>query len=703
MTEENRTMIMNTIRWRVAWALMGLALASLPVRAATNSWTGSSGNDWFAAGNWSLGHVPQGGESVWVTNVPNTILLTNSTACLSSFVIAKTSLVFTNWNTALTATNVTVGNGGCLTVPPAFSDSAMSNRIFIVCTHLTLENGGVISVSSNGYLRGYGPAKGTVSANTAWGGGGGHGGKGGNSIQGGLAGSESGSVGFPDNPGSGGFDGGPGYGGNGGGVVKIQAGGTVVIDGTVQADGQSSQQEGWPYCGGGGAGGSIFITCDAFGGSGLLKANGGNGHPTLVSMAYAGAGGGGRIAIHYQSLSGTPAVKFSTKAGQGFSSINPTHWAAEANNGTVYLSKTNLLSNTLKDQLFSGVRLVIPSFTSWTVSDLTVSNCAVFLEMTGMQVNVTGHLRVDQSGVFGLGTGAILTCNGNLILTNGGALYVYSGPTIGTTSYGALVDIGGDMLVGPSSWVYPFCDREKGGSVLFQMKNIVIATNAGFNADARGWKRNMGPGKGGLASNPAFCGGGGYGGTGGAGYTDAAAGSVYGSLYAPIEPGSGGGGANFGGDGGGAIRIMASGMFHLKGTLTANGGDYGYSIAAHNGGGGSGGGILIHGAQVTGDSTAILRANGGNYNAPGDAPTCGGGGGGRIAVWQRMPDSLSVELRADQIPDGVLVTNSLAAYLGSLSTAYGTGRENPPGTNSASAGTAVFIRGPLCGPVFLFD
>jgi hypothetical protein len=154
-------------------------------------------------------------------------------------------------------------------------------------------------------------------------------------------------------------------------------------------------------------------------------------------------------------------------------------------------------------------------------------------------------MRIGTGGVLGLCTGANVTCGGNLSVTNGGKLLVFGGRTNALASYGSLVDVEGDISVAASSWVYPVSHRVNGGAVLFRARSVSIAASGGFNADARGWKKDKGPGKGGVAVNPAFRGGGGYGGKGGWGglSTDKASpGANYGYSNAPAGPGSGGGG-----------------------------------------------------------------------------------------------------------------------------------------------------------------
>jgi len=107
-------------------------------------------------------------------------------------------------------------------------------------------------------------------------------------------------------------------------------------------------------------------------------------------------------------------------------------------------------------------------------------------------------------------------------------------------------------------------------------------------------------------------------------------GSTYDSLRDPSLPGAGGGGYGpgvFGGQGGGAIRLIGPGAtFHVAGRLTANGliGDYGYT---HGGGGGAGGTVRLVAARLEGPGS--ISADGGTGR---NFAVAGGGGGGRIAL-----------------------------------------------------------------------
>ena len=142
--------------------------------------------------------------------------------------------------------------------------------------------GGVV-----GSLHGRGPGGGN-SAVGASAGGGGHGGFGGCNLTG--YGLTNGLALAPLGPGSGG--GGrdaSNTGGNGGGLVRIEARGSVVLDGSLLANGANRAGS----SAGGGSGGGVFVTCRSLVGSGVIAANGEN----ADAAKYAGGGGGGRIAV----------------------------------------------------------------------------------------------------------------------------------------------------------------------------------------------------------------------------------------------------------------------------------------------------------------------------------------------------------------------------------------------------------------------
>ncbi|KAK1367713.1 MraZ [Heracleum sosnowskyi] len=122
--------------------------------------------------------------------------------------------------------------------------------------------------------------------------------------------------------------------------------------------------------------------------------------------------------------------------------------------------------------------------------------------------------------------------------------------------------------------------------------------------------------------------GGGHGGRGASclksNYTKYWGGDVYAwsTLSEPWSYGSKGGGMSaehqFGGSGGGRVKLVVEDIIFLNGSILAEGGDGGFE-----GGGGSGGSIIVHAKKLKGFGT--ISAAGGRGWA--------GGGGGRISVY----------------------------------------------------------------------
>jgi len=187
--------------------------------------------------------------------------------------------------------------------------------------------------------------------------------------------------------------------------------------------------------------------------------------------------------------------------------------------------------------------------------------------------------------------------------------------------------------------------------------NLAIETGASILGDATGYTggingengTGIGRGEGKYASSSNSIGGGGasYGNNGSSGYFagyEVLPGPIYGSLTAPTDLGSGGGGAvntkypgnSAGGSGGGSIMLNVSGTLKIDGSVSADGNSgvsLGCSLCAATGGGGSGGSIWITTDYITGNGE--ITADGGDsgiYHNSG-TPIGGGGSGGRIAIY----------------------------------------------------------------------
>ncbi len=244
----------------------------------------------------------------------------------------------------------------------------------------------------------------------------------------------------------------------------------------------------------------------------------------------------------------------------------------------------------------------------------------------------------------------------------------------------------------------PFGETGPSNRIWIVCGDLFIVASGAIDANTNGWAEGCGTGHGTANVTGGRAGGGSYGGLGG--YTDnstyyGSPGPVYGSTNAPTYPGSGGGvkvgSSPQAGDGGGAVRIEASGSVTVKGSITANGGNH---KQTYEGAGGSGGAIFISCKSFGG--SGALRANGGIGQNTGTR-RYGGGGGGRIAVWVAVPDSLHDEVASGDTRR-VDVASIWPTFEGSVTVAGGAGYVNtdpgvePPRT-PAEAGTKVFISG----------
>jgi hypothetical protein len=617
---------------RVNWlAPLILMTVALNVQGVTNSWTGTTGN-WNDTNRWSLGHAPQNGEDVVITNSGAGVILSNATFALSSFSLSKT-LTFTNWDSILSATNITVLTGGIMKLPGPFTNAAGSNNIYVVCSNLTIQSGAVVDANGSGYrgglgavVNGYGPGGGGARS------GGGHGGRGGN----GNGGNTNDNFDAPVLPGSGGAleqAGDPGAGGAGGGVIRVQATGRIDLNGIVRANG-ASPSSGWNGTSGG-AGGSIWLVCGTLTASnGIVQACGGR------DIATGGGGGGGCIAISYdtnaQALLPKQDLRLSANFGIG--------GYGNGGVGTLWVPDAHLLSESGTNFNFRLYGLA-----EWAPDHLTITNAWLGIPGSSVRLAVTNAMRLSGSsarldlqttnasmGSLTVDNGILtlsgvsssspsLLCRGDLMLTNAARLYVYAALSNGTApGYGALVTVSNAMTVGVGATVYPYANTNDGSTVLFRGGSVTVMAGGFFNADLKGYPGlvklapGLGPGAGGWKS------GGGYGGKGGG----SSGGNPYGSSNAPIDCGSSGGAEStsygVGGYGGGSIRIDATGgTVRILGTLTATGGCY----VASMDGGGSGGGIYLICQTLLGNGT--MNASGG---AGGAGSGGGGGGGGRIAL-----------------------------------------------------------------------
>lgn len=636
----------------VVFLAVALLASAFDATAETRTWVGGSNGDWFDSTKWSPNtSYPVAGDSVTIAS--GSVLLTNSTAILDSFIITNATMTFSNVTTTLNATNVTINNNGRLAHVVCVTNGAVTftNRIVVICTNLTVNTGGLIDANASGYTGRYanagtGPGAGYAPpGGGVYGSGGGYGGVGGYGMYvNWLGGAIYGSASEPVDPGSSGGTG-SGTGGNGGGAIWISADGAVIVNGTIRANGGNGNGDQAAA----GSGGGVYIKCLTLQGSGFVQANGGN------LGGNGGGGGGGRIAVAYDpaaqaQVSPQSAVLFTTLGG----SANAL--ARYGLPGSLHFPDTAILTAFLPH---TGV-LTMPGSTAWMPDSLNVSTGKLTFP-SGFQLGVTNNLVIMSNAVLTLTEVTGLAVGNNLILTNNGTLVIRSVSTNGTP-YGCLLGVTGDIVIASGSILYPYSQTNNGGSVKIVANNVTVLPGGQINGDGGGFvtgtnqnSKGYGPG-GGFGSVSG--GGGGYGGVGGRGNPGHGAnygGTNYGFAAEPyLFAGSAGGRGNGpGGSGGSLIWIAATNKVTIGGTLTANG-----NVGGSMGGGGSGGGIYIDCPVLGSTTSGVIRANGGNGGGE-----SGGGGGGRVALSTWM---------TNQYDGTITVTKGLNSGSGSTDGSNGT-------------------------------
>lgn len=622
-------------------AAIMLMLSAVNAGATLFTANGALTGEWATPSTWTNNAVPGDGDDVQITNAGSVVILSGSSSNISSLLLSKT-LTFTNWNTTLTASNVTVLSGGTMNVAAWPTNLTSSNNIYLVCNTLSISNGGAINATGRGYPgvqggEGLGPGGGTASTSS-----GAYGGKGFNNSK-----SAYGDAAMPLDAGSAGGAISTYTGGAGGGAIRIEAAGDIIVDGAIRADGS---MPGATYSSAG-SGGSIYIACNTLRGDGLLSAAG---EGTGSGSAYSKGGGGGRIAVIYnttnQALLSLPGLLF--RAQSGLSAISGGTQFGEP--GSLYFPDNYFLRSPFRHT----AQWMTPNFTNWALNTLLITNGALWLPASDFTLIVTNNLTIvgtneavhrlrlrggsAQVGgdvemrvarlelMTGTVFGANLTCASNFYIKTGARVHAYSVATNPPPDYGAYISIAGALSIATNGILYLYCHTTNGGAPFVQAQTISIAAGGSVDAIGTGYKptttAGVGPG-GGAAGNR---GGGGHGGRGGG--ISSPGGVTNGSTNAPLNAGSSGAGYSTpGGAGGGVARLNVIGALTVNGTIAADG-----ATGAGNNSGGAGGSIRLQCRTFSGSGS--LSANGGNGTAVNGA----GGGGGRIAVRRSQDQSATV-------------------------------------------------------------
>jgi len=420
-----------------------------------------------------------------------------------------------------------------------------------------IEADGSISATGRGFAGASGPGAGT---NGFVAGGAGHGGIGATASSNVAGGVAYGSATTPIEMGSGGGNDvniGGVSGGRGGGALRLAVGGSLTVDGTIEANGFP----GMTAQAGGGAGGSIRIEAALLDGTGSITANGGFGAGN--DSSYGGGGAGGRIAITAGANQFDPLAIRAHGARSGTDEEKPFGAA-----GTVWIDDA------------SAIRAV-----------LIVDNGGDFGEVTAMTgVNTfDADLIVRNAGRLGPAVdddSLSLFFSGDALVTSGGAVTASrrgfaaaTGPGAGSSSFTA--GGGGHGGVGaPSSG-----GAGSGGAYGDEAMPTTMGSGGGNDINV----------------------GGATGGRGGGALRLSVLGIL--TVDASIEAdGSPGATQQAGGGAGGSLWIDA-GAIVGSGVITADGGD-GAGNASSYGGGGGGGRIAIYCCAVDLPAENIRAAGG---------------------------------------------------------------------------------------------
>jgi hypothetical protein len=152
----------------------------------------------------------------------------------------------------------------------------------------------------------------------------------------------------------------------------------LTNNGIISANGASATGEG-----GGGAGGSVYVTTATLAGSGVFTANGGSN-----TNQNGQGGGGGRVAIYYAGPSNFTGFSTSVAAGG----------TPSGSVGTVVFFDTS----SVNDNLDVYQDFTVPANSTVTYNSITVRNGAVMTIGGGSTVNVTA--------------GVLVTANSSIIL-----------------------------------------------------------------------------------------------------------------------------------------------------------------------------------------------------------------------------------------------------------------------------------------------
>ena len=473
-------------------------------------------------------------------------------------------------------------------VSPLETLAGFESRLELTTTTLVIAAGAELDADGRGYAGdctagdsncangGHGEGNASAAGGQRFGGGS-HGG-----IGGGNSNPSYGVLASPVTPGAGGGYGSSGadWGGDGGGRIRVVAQ-SITLDGRIGVNGIAGRKNGATQ-GGGGAGGSVWVTTGSFAGSGSIQAHGGDHPETQV-------GGGGRIALEYTT--GSPDVsRFTAWPGLG---------QAAGSAGTVLVRRGTGTASLVIDDAGRGAgdgrALGFAPTSQAQVLDVN-------LTLKGRtQLALGSPLQVEE-----------LHLEGESVLTQ---LPTVSGYEGGVSVTAELLRVGPDARIDVSGRGHPG-DCGPGDN------NCANGGHGPGNVSGTGGERYMGGQHGGRGGQPG-------------------AKRSFGELRAPTTQGAGGGygvsGGEPGGAGGGRVRLDL-GALELEGVIAADGARGGVATSA---GGGAGGSVYVTAQSITGAGRISARGGAGGDNGGG-----GGGGGRVALVYTtRTLDAADIDAR----------------------------------------------------------
>ena len=450
-------------------------------------------------------------------------------------------------------------------------------------------------------------------------------------------------------------------GGNGGGAIKLTVTDTLTLNGNITSNGGNGLNTIYYGYSGGGSGGSIWVTTNSITGTGALKAEGGN------AISPAGSGGGGIIAVYYNSSS-FDFSKSSVNNGAAGSVMGESGIINIINTGSndlVILGGANF-----PDTAIYNYNTITVMGSAITIGGNATVNANSLILPSALTINAASGTKsiefaqgTSPSGASKLVFNMTLPPSNltfsrynNVIFTEDSSISTQLANrrvitdrnlTINNPSLTQLYDsdISAANLNLDVSSVLSIQNSTISGNIDETFENLTIDSTSKISANYKGYPATQGPGAGDNSSWPSA--GAGYGGKGGdanSGFWGSPkGGSSYGSALNPVDFGSGGGGGILAGSGGGAIKLIISDTLTINGIISSSGQNSSYAICGSGytcgKGSGSGGSIWITTNIIKGSGS--LHADGGNSNILVSHPG-GGGGGGRIAVYYNINDGFDI-------------------------------------------------------------